>query len=161
MSEDFAKHVIGYLKSKSDQKREETQKALQDYQITQANAETVWYQVKTWVENFVERANREAAEQTFRLNVRSSINFTVVSFLPDGSPSLSASFDPSTKFISYRIDRGDDSSRPLFVASQVGVHTFLPTVTGTDFHFVDIQKNRVSVEAMCEAMIKALVGMPE
>jgi hypothetical protein len=151
---------IGDNAQHMDQKREETQKALQDHQIKEANAENMWAQVKAWIEKFVERENREATEQIFRFNEGNSTHFTVVSLFPDGRPTLSASFDRSTNFISYGIDGGEASSRVVFVASQMGVHTFLPAVTGTDFHFMDEQKNPVTVEAMGRAMIKTLVGMP-
>ena len=96
MTEDFAKHVIGYLRSKQDRKTQETQKALQDQQIINANAESVWTQVVKWMEHFVQNANTEAQEQTFRFNPNTSDKFTVVASLPDEGQAYSHRFIQQT-----------------------------------------------------------------
>ncbi len=55
----------------------------------EANAENMWAQVKAWIEKFVERANREATEQTFRFNEGNSTHFTVVSLFPAPASAIS------------------------------------------------------------------------
>jgi len=148
MTEDFAKHVIGYLRSKQDRKTQETQKALQDQQIINANAESVWTQVVKWMEHFVQNANTEAQEQTFRFNPNTSDKFTVVASLPDeGRRTLIASFNRQTNAISYRLHEETDSPA-VMVGIVLGTHTFRPSVSGIDFRFRDERNDPVGAEAI-------------
>ncbi len=141
MSDDFIKQVTDKLKQDKERAALETERSVQRANTIKGHAPQQWQELRNWVKNFCENANRNMDEQTFTFRVTPNSEIIVDLKAPRGSRMLEAKFFDQTNEIGFEaLNR-----------------KFMPEEDHGKFFFVE-NGRAVSVEQMGQTLIRSLMG---